>query len=534
MFQAVTMIGVRLGSWVIEEEIGRGGMGAVYRARRTPDADPGPEQAAIKVLAAELAVEVGFQQRFQREIEILRQLEHPVIVALLDSGNDKGRFWFAMEYVAGPSFEELRDGRGRVPWADVLEMAWQIAPALKHAHDRGIIHRDLKPSNLLRVQESGSVKLTDFGIASLFASPHLTVTGGVIGTPEYLSPEQAAGKPVTRKSDLYSLGVVLYTLVTGTTPFVGNQIDLLHKHRFGQFDRPGKIVADLPPDFEDIICSLLEKDPANRPPDGGVLFRKLDSLKRKLVRQAASDTPGIVPSQPTAPGPREGMATMVSRMVRQELMEQNQPGPVGRVINKPIVLVTLFVLCIATLVWTFWPSGPETLYSKGVALMASDRPGDWDRAWEDYLDPLEEKYPDHPHKEEVAQLRQEYADRVAEQTAAVAARSKKEISEPQWFFERGQRLRRCGQEKQARQVWQALVDGYSDVPAAKPWVRRASDELKKTVVAAQEAPQVLRQALERAKKLEEEGKKKEASQIRKSLAELYRDDPRSLALIEGK
>src|SRR5262249_13842346 len=154
------------------------------------------------------------------------------------------------ELIDGPSFEQLRDLRGRLPWRQVLDLAWQIAPALKHAHDRGVIHRDIKPSNLLRAGDleipgdAGVVKLTDFGIASLFASPHLTVTGGVIGTPEYLSPEQAGGKPVTRRSDLYSLGVVLYTLVTGTTPFVGEHIDLLHKHRFGQYERPSRLVPD--------------------------------------------------------------------------------------------------------------------------------------------------------------------------------------------------------------------------------------------------------------------------------------------------
>src|SRR4051812_47116541 len=160
------MIGSRIGSWYIEDEIGRGGMGTVYRGRRV--AGEGPDVAAVKVLAAELAVEVGFQQRFQREIDILRQLDHPHIVRFFESGGEKGRYWFAMEYVDGPSLEDLRLAGGRLPWAEVLELAWQIAPALKHAHDRGVIHRDLKPSNLLRAGGPGGpdgsalVKLTDF------------------------------------------------------------------------------------------------------------------------------------------------------------------------------------------------------------------------------------------------------------------------------------------------------------------------------------------------------------------------------------
>src|SRR5262249_36701303 len=197
------------------------------------------------VLAVELATEIGFLQRFQREIEILRKLEHPNIVRFYESGQQDVHYWFAMEYVDGPSYQTILGQRNRLPWADVLALALQVAPALKHAHDRGVIHRDPKPSNLLiPLPQPGKpplVKLTDFGIASLFASKHLTVTGGVVGTAEYLSPEQAAGKPVTRRSDLYSLGVVLYTLVTGRPPFEGDPLDLLHKHRFAQFDRPARI-----------------------------------------------------------------------------------------------------------------------------------------------------------------------------------------------------------------------------------------------------------------------------------------------------
>src|SRR5207302_4123823 len=140
----------------------------------------------------------------------------------------------------------------------------------------------------------GQVKLTDFGIAKVFASTHLTATGGIVGTAEFLSPEQAAGKPVTKRSDLYSLGVVLYTLFTGRTPFEGHTfLDLLHKHRYAQFDPPHQVVADVPYELDEIVCQLLAKDPAQRPADCLVLAKQLDAVRRKLERKGhATQAPG--------------------------------------------------------------------------------------------------------------------------------------------------------------------------------------------------------------------------------------------------
>src|SRR5262249_9466130 len=218
------MIGERLGKWIIYKELGRGGMGRVYLANE----EIGGRRAAIKILAAELAQDVRFLQRFQREIDILSRLEHPNIVRFYESGLENGLYFYAMEYVEGESLDEVLHRDGRLPWPEVLDAALQICPALKHAHDHGIIHRDLKPPNLLRTA-AGVIKLTDFGIAKAFASTQLTSTAGVVGTAEFLSPEQAAGKPVTKRSDLYSLGVVLYTLLTGRVPFEGTSfLDLLH------------------------------------------------------------------------------------------------------------------------------------------------------------------------------------------------------------------------------------------------------------------------------------------------------------------
>ncbi len=320
------------------------------------------------------------------------------------------------------------------------------------------------------------VKLTDFGIASLFASPHLTVTGGVVGTAEYLSPEQAAGKPVTRRSDLYSLGVVLYTLLTGRTPFVGEPLDLLHKHRFAQFDRPSRLVPEVPHELDDMICQLLEKDPAKRPGDAMVLFRGLDSLKRKLAYRAThanAKTAEYTAAQATTGDHRnvEGPATLMSRLMRRELEREKSGGPVRQFFNRPLVIAVLLALTVGMIAWALWPLSAETMYQRGAVLMKSDNPDDWETAWETYLGPLLAKHPDTPHRAEIEEYRRSYEAARDVRQARRTARQAGPMSEAQWFYQEGLRLRQRGEEDAAQRQWRALVRAFQDVPSEEPWVQ---------------------------------------------------------------
>jgi predicted Ser/Thr protein kinase len=515
------MIGDRLGKWVIFKELGRGGMGRVYLAQE----EIGGRQAALKILAAELAQDAGFLHRFQREIETLSKLDHPGIVRFYEAGYENGMYFYAMEYVEGQSLEEVLEAQGRLPWQDVLDIALKVCPALRHVHDNGIIHRDLKPPNILRTPDGG-IKLTDFGIAKIFASSHLTATGGVVGTAEFLSPEQAAGKPVSKRSDLYSLGVVLYTLLTGRTPFSGGTfLELLHKHRYGQFDRPQRIVPDIPYELDEVVCQLLEKDPDKRPPDCHVLFRTLDSIRRKLDRKS-SQTRGDVADEvtlaenrvevdlPGAPGP----ATLMSKLVRAELERQTRSGPLARLLNRGWVLMLLLAICISIFVWTFWPMSSEAMFRRGADLMASERPTDWRRAWNEYFKPLNDRYPDHPYQEEVQKYRQKIDDaELAEQTP----------SEAQRFFARGERLRQEGRFSEAKKVWENLIAAFGNTDSERMWIRRSEKALVELeqVAGSKQRLAAARTALERAAILRDQGKRAEAERIWTALEELYRDDP---------
>ncbi len=509
------MTGDRLDKWVISKELGRGGMGRVYLAHE----EMGNRVAAIKVLSAELAQESGFLQRFQREIDTLSQLDHPNIVRFFESGCDNGIYYYAMEYVEGQSLEDVLHERGRLPWQEVLDIAIQICPALRHVHDHGIIHRDLKPPNILRTTD-GKIKLTDFGIAKVFAGTHLTKTGGVVGTAEFVSPEQAAGKPLTKKSDLYSLGVVLYTLLTGRTTFEGASfLDLLHKHRYARFDPPRRIVPEIPYEIDEVVCQLLEKDPAKRPPDCLVLGRHLNRIRNKLDRKS-HQTAHSVPREATVAENAEveeggpGPGTIMSKLMRAELERQNRPNFLSRILNRGWLLSLLLAACIGVLVWSFWPLSAETLYERGSTLMQSERRSDWERAWREYFGPLNERYPDHPYDEDLDKFRQQLE----------LSRLAGNLPEPaQLFYEEGERLWRQGNVQEASTVWKNVVNAFAGVESQSRWVERA----KKSLVRADEVEQAkigweaVQKSLERAAKLELEGKHEEAVKIWTALEKLY-------------
>ena len=271
----------QIGPWEIGKKLGAGGMGTVYLGTHQETG----KQAAVKVLPASLAREDGFVERFKREIASMEQLKSPHIVEFYESGNDGDIYYYSMEYVDGETLTSRLKRDKRMPWPEVIDACLQICRALKAAHNSGIIHRDLKPSNLMMASD-GSVKLTDFGVAQVFASQKLTVTGGIVGTAEYMSPEQAKGQRATKKSDLYSLGAVMYVMLTGRPPFSGkSSLDVIHKHQFGVFDRPGLYATDMPRQLEEIVCKLLEKDPDNRYPDSYVLSLRLAEVQKRFAWQ---------------------------------------------------------------------------------------------------------------------------------------------------------------------------------------------------------------------------------------------------------
>jgi len=269
----------RLGPYDIERLLGEGGMGSVFLGTHRQNR----QQAAVKTLSTALSQDEDFRLRFGGEIESLKKLRHPNIVQLLGWGEQDDVLFYAMEFVDGHSLQDRLAQGERMEWHETIQVGISICKALKHAHDNGIIHRDLKPANLL-VDQAGTVKLTDFGIAKLFGYTQLTVEGGVVGTADYMAPEQALGQPATHRCDLYSLGTVLYTLLAGRPPFLAKSMpEVVHKVCYEPPRPVRRFNASVPPQLEALIGDLLEKDPAKRPPTARAVTTRLEAMQHGLT-----------------------------------------------------------------------------------------------------------------------------------------------------------------------------------------------------------------------------------------------------------
>ena len=250
----------RIGNCRIEEEVASGGMAVVYRAQQ----ESLNRTVAVKALKSSVAADQQFTVRFEREALSLAQLQHENIIHVYDFFRERGAYFIVMEYVEGIDLYDLLERCGRLPVDVASIMAMQVARALDYAHYRGIIHRDIKPANIM-VSRQGGVKLMDFGIARDPSFGDLTEAGTGLGTPSYMSPEQILGDRLDFRSDLFSLGIVLYQMVTGRKPFIEDeQKSVMHKIRLEKYPPPRRLNPDVPRELDRIMARCMNKDPRER------------------------------------------------------------------------------------------------------------------------------------------------------------------------------------------------------------------------------------------------------------------------------
>ncbi len=340
----------------IHRRLARGGMAQVYLARdRSLD-----RPVAVKELVAEFATDPSFVERFRREAQAAANLSHPNIVGVYDWGAQDGTYFIVMEYVDGPSLSRVLRSDGPFHPHRAAEITAEVAAGLGFAHSRGVVHRDVKPGNVL-LTRSGQSKVTDFGIARALSSPDedLTQAGSVMGTATYFSPEQAQGLPVDPRSDLYSLGVVLYELVTGRAPFTGDTpLAIAYKHVQDQPAPPSTIMSGLPEALEAIIMKLLAKRPDDRYASAEDLRSDLNRFladestvaERELI--AAGAAAGVTAAALAEPATTMQPATTVGAPVPTEGDYEDEPQEPKR---RTWLFIAILVLLLALLGgFLFW------------------------------------------------------------------------------------------------------------------------------------------------------------------------------------
>jgi tRNA A-37 threonylcarbamoyl transferase component Bud32 len=337
--------GQMLGPYRIINQIGKGGMATVYKAYQASV----DRYVAIKVLPSQLAESKEFAARFQQEARIIAKLEHPHILPVFDYGESNGIAYFVMRYLeAGTLKDKMEVGRP-LPLNEIDKIFTQLTDALSYAHGHGIVHRDLKPANAL-IDSQGNIFLTDFGIAKLLesASPRLTQTDAIMGTPAYISPEQAQGHTVDQRSDIYSLGIILYEMVTGSVPYTAETpLAVLFKHISDPLPPPSLVKSDVPVPIEQVILKALAKDPRDRYATAAEFVTAWKRALEEAVRRATEVT--------SAPSPQATPSAQTQRKPAPATRAASKPGmPTGWIAGCLVGLCLLFsVAGVGALAWNW-------------------------------------------------------------------------------------------------------------------------------------------------------------------------------------
>ena len=266
------------GRYQIIEELGKGGMGKVYKANDTDI----KEKVALKLIKPEISVDKRTIERFQNELRFARKISHRNICRMYDLNKEEGSYYITMEYVSGEDLKSFIRRSGQLAVSTTIRIAKQICDGLSEAHRSGVIHRDLKPSNIM-IDNDGNVRIMDFGIARSVVGKGITAAGIIIGTPEYMPPEQAEAKEVDQRSDIYSLGVILYEMVTGRVPFKGDTaLSVAMKHKGEEPKDPREFNTQLSEDISRVILKCLEKDKDRRYQNAGEVRTELENLEKAI------------------------------------------------------------------------------------------------------------------------------------------------------------------------------------------------------------------------------------------------------------
>lgn len=330
----------RISGYRLVNKIGTGGLGVVYQARQLSM----KRIVAIKILHENWAKDEEFRSRFLREARVMGRLSHQNLIQVFDVGLKEKNYYFSMEYIDGPTVEDMVEKNGALSAIEALDITIQVARAINYISSYDIVHRDIKPANLM-MTKTGIVKLGDFGFLYVKHEKALSPDGYVIGTPDYISPEQASGGYIDFRSDLYSLGVCLYQMLTGNLPYSGSVSTVMRKHVVADLpERVPETGSPIPPEIYSVICKLMAKDPADRYQDVNELLEDLQYYKAaEIMKKDPRNT--LEMNQKQIPQlPHHSTANETNEEVQNIYLEKQNK-------NLFIMLLAAFSIIVIQMIW---------------------------------------------------------------------------------------------------------------------------------------------------------------------------------------
>ncbi len=519
-----------IGPFEVGDRIGVGGMGIVYRATYTKNG----AQVALKILSPDLSETESLQLRFEREVSILKKLQHPHIVRYYGGGKFGTQRFYAMELVMGGSVEDLLKQKKKLPWEEALDIAMQVAKALEHAHEAGVIHRDLKPANLLLTAD-GTVKLTDFGIARDTTATALTAAGKTVGTYAYMAPEQIRGKPpVDKKTDLYALGCVLFEMIAGETPFQSeNQGEMLMMHLQEEPTRITSLVPDCPMFIEELIFHLLEKEPQDRPFDALDVQTKIDNVRRKITEQQSMIQQATVMMSNASPeGIKAAEELKASLAKTKKKKKKKNLSPIYERAWFLSLCLSLVVAGIGWSLWSAWWPSEDTLKARAEQRLKSEFTLDRVMARDDLLKSLLKRFPNGKYSDWAqAQIVEVDKEETLNKMRARVKLRQPPLNEAELQYLNAEQFLKFGDRVTALRKYRSIVELFGTKDEFRIYVLLAQDEVDKILAQGGDLTlaSFLNARLQNAEASKTSGKLSEAEAIWTSIKTLYEDNEEASA-----
>lgn len=515
----------RFGPFALEERLGGGRTGSVFRALHVQQR----RHVALKVFPAPLvANSPAATAALVREVETLKSLQHPNVARCFGGLLEEGQGCIASELVEGETLTTMMARRERFSWETVVDYAIQISSALECAHAAGVIHQDLTPSKIMLTADE-QLKVIDFRCDRARNPTCATSQRRTVERVKYQSPEQLRGETdVTHKTDLYSLGCIMFEMLVGRPPFTGRSIAELLQAREAKAERVDALVMDCPVWLDSLIGQLLDPDPLRRPYSAQAVTLALQETHQKMASQTSvlEHAAGGFSTLPRTAD--QNIARELMQKARREVLQRKKEGEEQPAVwERPWFLATCLVLLIGGIGgYLLWPENEDSLFRQATALMATQDELQWERARQRYLEPLLEKFPQGAHTHEARDFIDQIDMARAEKRLKRNPRFRQEpMSEGERLYAEALNFEQFGDRFTALEKYDSLINLLQDSAVDRPYVNlalRQKASIEKSSGTGDRA-EFIEERLVHADKLEEEGKVIEAREIWKSIINLYGD-----------